>query len=154
MRIIGKFVLRELERKLPQERVGIYQTEFFRYRKVRIQERITKDKIYNLHEPQTACIAKGKAHKAYGLGTKLAVTRGRKTRKITSIKRFAGTPHDSKTLEESLSQSERAKKHIGGTGPTIASINRGSRRKTEVGCTQIYISKTTKEKTKYKKEVA
>ena len=154
LRTIGKRVLRELERKLPQERVGIYQTEFDNYKKVLIQDRNTKDKIYSLHEPQTACIAKGKAHKAYEFGTKVAVTRGRKTGIITSIKRFAGNPHDSKTLEEALAQSERVRKHIGGTRPTIASTDRGFRGKTEVEGTKIYIPKNTKEKTKYKQEVA
>ena len=154
LRTIGKRVLRELERKLPQERVGIYQTEFDNYKKVLIQDRNTKDKIYSLHEPQTAYIAKGKAHKAYEFGTKVAVTRGRKTGIITSIKRFAGNPHDSKTLEEALAQSERVRKHIGGTRPTIASTDRGFRGKTEVEGTKIYIPKNTKEKTKYKQEVA
>ena len=64
-----------------------------------MQEQKTKDKIYSLHEPDVACIAKGKAHKAYEFGTKVAVVRGRKTGVITSLKRFAGNPHDSKTLE-------------------------------------------------------
>ena len=71
-----------------------------------MQERNTNDKVYSLHEPQTACIAKGKAHKAYEFGTKVAVVRGRETRIITAVKKFSGNPHDSKTLEESLAQSE------------------------------------------------
>ncbi len=58
-------------------------------------------KIYSLHEPQVACIAKGKSGKAYAFGAKVALVRGRKTGVITSVKRFFGNPHDSKTLEES-----------------------------------------------------
>ena len=131
-----------------------YEKEFSNYKKVLAQERNSKEKIYSLHEPQTACIAKGKAHKAYEFGAKVAVTRGRKTGIITSIKRFEGNPHDSKTLEESLAQSERVRKHIGGTRPTIASTDRGFRGKTEVEGTKILIPKNNKEKSKYQQQVA
>jgi transposase, IS5 family len=153
LRTIGKRVLRELERKLPQETLKKYETEFSNYKKALLQERNSKDKIYSLHEPQTACIAKGKAHKAYEFGTKVAVTRGRKTGVITSIKRFSGNPHDSKTLEESLAQSQRVREQIGGTRPTIASTDRGFRGVTQVGNTKIEIPKNTKEKSRYQQEV-
>ncbi len=154
LRTIGKRVVRELERKLPEEILKQYETEFSNYKKVLTQERNSKEKIYSLHEPQTACIAKGKAHKAYEFGTKVAVTRGRKTGVITSIKRFSGNPHDSKTLEESLAQSQRVREQIGGTRPTIASTDRGFRGVTQVENTQIVIPKNTKEKSRYKQDVA
>lgn len=154
LRTIGKRVVRELERKLPEEVLKQYETEFSNYKKVLAQERNSKDKIYSLHEPQTACIAKGKAHKAYEFGTKVAVTRGRKTGIITSVKRFSGNPHDSKTLEESLAQSQRVREQIGGTRPTIASTDRGFRGVTQVGDTKIEIPKNTKDKSRYKQEVA
>lgn len=154
LRTIGNRVVRELERKLPEEILKQYQTEFSNYKKVLTQERNSKEKIYSLHEPQTACIAKGKAHKAYEFGTKVAVTRGRKTGVITSIKRFSGNPHDSKTLEESLAQSQRVREQIGGTRPTIASTDRGFRGVAQVGNTQIEIPKNTKEKSRYRQEVA
>lgn len=154
LRTIGHRVVRELERKLPEETLKQYESEFSNYKKVLTQERNSKDKIYSLHEPQTACIAKGKAHKAYEFGTKVAVTRGRKTGIITSIKRFSGNPHDSKTLEESLAQSQRVREQIGGTRPTIASTDRGFRGIAQVGNTQIEIPKNTKEKSRYKQDVA
>ena len=154
LRTIGKRVVRELERKMNQNTVNQYIDEFEKYKKVLSQEQKTKDKIYSLHEPQTACIAKGKAHKAYEFGTKVAVTRGRITGVISSIKRFAGNPHDSKTLEDSLAQSQRVREKAGGTRPTIVSTDRGFRGVTQVETTQILIPKNTKEKTKYKQEVA
>ena len=154
LRTIGLRVVRELERKLPEELQKQYEAEFVIYKKVLTQERNSKDKIYSLHEPQTACIAKGKAHKAYEFGTKVAVVRGRKTGIITAVKRFLGNPHDSKTLEESLDQSERVRVKVGGTRPEIASTDRGFRGQTQVGTTQILIPKNSKEKTKYKQEVA
>jgi transposase, IS5 family len=154
LRTIGKRVVRELERKLPQETLKRYETEFSNYNKALTQEKNSKDKIYSLHEPQTACIAKGKAHKAYEFGTKVAVTRGRKTGVITSIKRFSGNPHDSKTLEETLVQSQRVREQIGGTRPEIASTDRGFRGVTQVENTKIEIPKNTKESSRYKQDVA
>ena len=154
LKTIGLRVVRELERKLPEELKKQYEGEFVIYKKVLTQERNSKDKIYSLHEPQTACIAKGKAHKAYEFGTKVAVVRGRNTGIITAVKRFSGNPHDSKTLEESLAQSERVRTKIGGTRPEIASTDRGFRGQIQVGTTQIVIPKNNKEKTKYKQEVA
>ncbi len=154
LRTIGKRMVRELERKMNQNTVNQYVVEFEKYKKALSQERNTKDKIYSLHEPQTACIAKGKAHKAYEFGTKVAVTRGRRTGVITSVKRFEGNPHDSKTLQEALAQSERVRKKAGGTRPTIASTDRGFRGITQVEITQILIPKNHKEKTKYDQEVA
>jgi len=154
LRTIGKKVLRELERKLPESIKNQYQRLFSNYYKALTQEKNSKDKIYSLHEPQVACIAKGKAHKAYEFGTKVAVVRGRKTGVITAIKRFAGNPHDSKTLEESLAQSQRVREQAGGTRPTIASTDRGFRGITQIASTQIIIPKNNKEKTKYKQEVA
>ena len=154
LRTIGSRVVRELERKLPEHLQKQYEAEFINYKKALTQERNSKDKIYSLHEPQTACIAKGKAHKAYEFGTKVCVVRGRQTGVITAVKRFAGNPHDSKTLEESLAQSERVRKHIGGTRPIIAGTDRGFRGKTEVDGTQILIPKNRKESSRYKQEVA
>jgi len=154
LRTIANRVIRELERKLPEPVLKKYESEFNNYKKVLSQEKNSKDKIYSLHEPQTACIAKGKAHKAYEFGTKVAVTRGRKTGIITSIKRFSGNPHDSKTLEESLAQSQRVREQIGGTRPTIASTDRGFRGLIQVENTKIEIPKNTKEKSRYKQEVA
>nr|WP_293872566.1 IS5 family transposase [Flavobacterium sp.] len=154
LRTIGQRVVRELERKLPEHLQKRYESEFSNCKKALTQERNSKDKIYSLHEPQTACIAKGKAHKAYEFGTKVSVVRGRQTGVITAIKRFSGNPHDSNTLEESLNQSERVRKYIGGTRPKIVTTDRGFRGKTKVDGTQILIPKNTKESSRYKQEVA
>ena len=62
LRTIESRMVRELERKLPVDYQKQYETEFRNYKKVLTQERNSKDKIYSLHEPQTACIAKWKAH--------------------------------------------------------------------------------------------
>ena len=154
LRTIGKRVLRELERKLPESVLKDYEELFKIYFKALTQEKTTKDKVYSLHEPQVACIAKGKSGKNYEFGTKVAVVRGRKTGIITSVKRFCGNPHDSKTLEESLAQSERVRKLAGGTRPKKASADRGFRGIKEVGGTEILIPSSKKEKSQYRQQVA
>ena len=152
LRTIGKRLLRELEIKLPESVLKDYREIFAIYLKALTQEKTTKDKIYSLHESQVACIAKGKSGKNYEFGTKVAVVRGRKTGIISSVKRFSGNPHDSKTLEESLSQSERVRKSVGGTRPKAAT-DRGFRGIKEVEGTLILLP-TKKEKTRYGQQVA
>lgn len=154
LRTIGNRVVRDLERKLPEEVKKQYEGAFANYKKALSLERNSKDKIYSLHEPQTACIANGMAHKAYEFGTKVAIVRGPNTGIITAVKQFLGNPNESKTLEESLAQSERVRTIIGETRPEKASTDRGFRGPTQIGTTQILIQKNNKEKTKYKQEVA
>jgi IS5 family transposase len=84
LRTIGERVLRELERKLSSPILKDDDAVFKIYLKAPTQERNTKDKIYSLHKPQVACIAKGKSGKAYEFGAKVALVRGRKTGVITS----------------------------------------------------------------------
>ncbi|WP_288376846.1 IS5 family transposase [uncultured Chryseobacterium sp.] len=153
LRTIGKRVLRELERKLPADILKDYHPIFSIYLKALTQEKTTKDKIYSLHEPHVACIAKGKSGKNYEFGTKVAVVRGRKTGVITSVKRFFGNPHDSKTLEASLAQSERVRRSVGGTRPGKASADRGFRGIKEVEGTTILLP-AKKDKTRYGQQVA
>ena len=85
LRTIGKRVVRELERKLPEHLQKQYEAEFSNYKTALTQERNSKNKIFSLHEPQTACIAKGKAHKAYEFGAKVCDVRGRQTGVIPNI---------------------------------------------------------------------
>lgn len=47
------------------------------------------------------------------------MVRGRKTGVITSVKRFFGNPHDSKTLEALLAQSERVRILVQGLGRQV-----------------------------------
>lgn len=81
------------------------------------------------------------------------VVRGRQTGVVSSLKKFAGNPHDSYTLEESLAQREQVRKYIRGTRPKIAGTDRGFRGKTEVDGTQIMIPKNRKESSRYQQEV-
>lgn len=132
MTTIGLRVVRELESKLTVELQKHYEQEFVIYEKALTQEQNMKVKICSFHKPHPACIVEGKAHKTYEFGTKVAIIRRRNTGIITAVKRFSGNPHNSKTLEESLAQSERVITKTGGTRPKTASSDRGFRRQTQV----------------------
>jgi IS5 family transposase len=154
LRIIGKRVVRELEPKLPDYLQKQYEVKFSNYKRALTQERNSKNKIFSLHEPQRACIAKGKAHKAYEFGTKVMCCKRTTNRSYLFCKKiFRQSTRYSKTLEESLAQSERVRKHTEGTMPEIASTDRGFRGKTEVEGKQILIPKNKKESSKYQQEV-
>ena len=74
--IAGRLV-RELDRKLSVESIKGYQQPLAIYKQVLKQNRHDSNKIYSLHEPEVACIAKGKIAKPYEFGSKicLAITK-------------------------------------------------------------------------------
>lgn len=104
LKTIAGRLLREVKRELNDSKLKLYEQELAFYQKVLNQKRTDKDKIYSLHKPFTACIAKGKAHKRYEFGNKIGLTTTYKSLIITSIKSFVGNPHDSKTIEPLLNQ--------------------------------------------------
>ncbi len=65
LKTIAGRVVRELFRKLPEEVLQNYEAELLLYQKILNQKKQDKNKIYSIHKPFTACIAKGKAHKQY-----------------------------------------------------------------------------------------
>jgi len=104
LRTIAGRLLRELQRELPAQRLATYSQQTGRYWRVITQQRGDSDKIYSLHKPPTACIAKGKAHKNYEFGNKVGLMTHPTRRVILAIKAFRGNPHDSKTIEPLLAQ--------------------------------------------------
>ena len=113
LRTIAGRLIRELYRKLSAEQLRQYSEELGHYEKVINQQRHDKDKIYSLHKPFTACIAKGKAHQQYEFGNKigLMVSTG-KQMIVTAIDAFTGNPYDGNTIEPLLTQSKRLHDHV------------------------------------------
>ena len=68
------------------------------------QERHSKDKLYALHAPEVVCIAKGKAHKRYEFGAKVAVATTNREGFVLASKAFAGNPYDGHTLAQTSQQ--------------------------------------------------
>ena len=104
--IAGRLV-RELERKLTEERLKLYESELEMFREVLNQKKEDKNKIYSLHKPFTNCISKGKAHKKYEFGNKIGLMVNPVELVILGVESYEGNPHDSKTIEPLLNQMEK-----------------------------------------------
>jgi transposase, IS5 family len=74
--------------------------------KLLLQNREDKNKIYSCHEPQVACIAKGKAHKPYEFGSKACLVVTAQKGIALSMTTHMGNPYDGHLLAESKSKAE------------------------------------------------
>jgi IS5 family transposase len=105
------------------------------FRRVQVQRRWDKGKVYSLHEPDVACIAKGKAHKKYEFGCKVSVAWTKTSGVIVGAKAFVGNPFDGHTLDAALNQVET----ITGRRPLRAATDKGYRGRRMVGATEILL---------------
>jgi len=96
--IAGK-LLREVRKKLEGVDGQGYEGVLAIIDKALKQTRHSKDKVYSLHEPDVACIAKGKSHKPYEFGSKISLSTLPGTNVVVDVSHFVGNPHDSKTLD-------------------------------------------------------
>lgn len=97
--IAGRLV-REIERNTGEK----YAKKLALFNKIINQKKTDKDKIYSIHKPYTACIAKGKASKQYEFGNKIGLVVNPENNVILAIESFLGNPHDSKTIEPLINQ--------------------------------------------------
>jgi len=148
LKTIGGRLVRELRRKLGEQALTQYQSALDMFEKVLAQKQSDKNKIYSLHEPEVACIAKGKIAKKFEFGSKVSVAITKDTNVVVGIVNFTGNPHDSKTLEATLEQVTKILK----IPPQAIIADRGYRGKTKIEDTQIIIPKPLgKKATDYQK---
>jgi IS5 family transposase len=69
-----------------------------------VQERTSKNKLYSLHAPEVVCIAKGKAHRPYEFGSKVAVAVTNREGFVLASKSLEGNPYDGHTLSTTVEQ--------------------------------------------------
>jgi IS5 family transposase len=69
-----------------------------------MQERTSKNKLYSLHAPEVVCIAKGKAHRPYEFGSKVAVAVTNREGFVLASKALEGNPYDGHTLSTTMDQ--------------------------------------------------
>ncbi len=69
-----------------------------------VQERTTKNKLYSLHAPEVVFIAKGKAHRQYEFGSKIAVAMTIREGIVLASKALEGNPYDGHTLNATIIQ--------------------------------------------------
>lgn len=151
VKTIANVLLREIRRKLPQERLMVHQQELALYHKAVNQERNEKDKVYSLHEPDTCCISKGKAHKKYEFGSKAAIAMTKTHCILVGARNFSRNEYDGNTLAPVLCQIEK----ICGQAPEKAFCDRGFRGRKQVGATTIVLpSPPSPKATEYAKRKA
>jgi IS5 family transposase len=75
-----------------------------RSRRILEQNRDDKAKLYSLHAPEVECISKGKAHKRYEFGCKVAVVTTSKAGWVVGIDAVSGNPYDGAMLKPALKQ--------------------------------------------------
>ena len=94
--ILGR-VIRDIERKLPDpgEETGDLLALA---RRLHVQERHDKGKLYSVHAPEVECISKGKAHRRYEFGCKVALAVSSKGGWVLAAQALEGNPYDGHTL--------------------------------------------------------
>ena len=63
-----------------------------------------KNKLYALHAPEVACIAKGKARTPYEFGAKVGIATTNREGLVLAAKTFGGNPYDGHTLADTVAQ--------------------------------------------------
>jgi transposase, IS5 family len=131
-------VFRDVRRKLearPEVAVRFAQI-LPRVERLLAQQRPDKDKLYALHAPEVACIAKGKAHKKYEFGAKVAVAVTNREGLVVGMQTYPGNPYDGQTLAPTLIQVER----LTGTTPARCYVDRGYRGHGVSGGTTVFVA--------------
>ncbi len=142
--IAGRLV-RELDRTLDTATQERYVEELQNCNKIITQQKHDTNKIYSLHEPTTACIAKGKAHKRFEFGSKVSLAVVPGVNIIVGVKNFNGNPNDTITLEPALENI----KLMSGIKFKNAIVDRGYKGKKEVDGTTIVTPRPPNSKQPY-----
>jgi IS5 family transposase len=71
------------------------------------QKRTDSNKLYSLHEPDVQCISKGKAHKRYEFGCKVAVATSNRGDWFLAAMSLEKNPYDGHTLRQTIEAVER-----------------------------------------------
>lgn len=101
--IAGRLV-REINRKLSDDKKLEYAEKLEIYKKILTQQRNDKNKIYSIHENKVYCISKGKSHKKFEFGSKVSVALTANTGIVVGVKNFETNVYDGHTLGEVLEQ--------------------------------------------------
>ncbi|MCH8881415.1 MAG: IS5 family transposase [Planctomycetes bacterium] len=104
--------------------------------RIRGQQPKDNNKLYSLHEPEVQCISKGKAHKRYEFGQKIAVATTNRSHWIVASALMEGNPYDGHTLSKTLTTVER----VTGVAVTDAYVDKGYRGHGYTGGAAVHIA--------------
>jgi IS5 family transposase len=94
-------VLRDIRRKQP-ELDPAFEKLWSLCERLHRQQPTDAGKLYSLHEPEVVCISKGKAHKRYEFGQKIALATSNRGNWIVGVHLCPGSPYDGHTLSSTL----------------------------------------------------
>jgi transposase, IS5 family len=100
------------------------------------QKRTDKNKLYSLHEPHVQCISKGKAHKRYEFGNKVAVAVTNRGDWFLAAESLQGNPYDGHTLSRTLGAVET----VTGVAIKHAYVDKGYRGHDYTGKATVHIA--------------
>ena len=111
-------------------------TLLFRTDRIRQQQPKDSHKLYSLHEPEVQCISKGKAHKRYEFGQKVAVATTNGDNWVVTSRLMTHNPYDGHTLAETLAAVES----VTGIMITDAYVDKGYRGHDYTGSAEVHIA--------------
>jgi len=109
---VGRMI-RDIERKAPAPGTAPGSTDeelstlLARCQRLIDQKPTDSNKLYSLHEPEVRCISKGKAHKRYEFGQKVAVATTNRRDWFVGALLCEDNPYDGHTLNKTLDQVEQ-----------------------------------------------
>lgn len=115
-------VIRDIRRKCPKPAPAL-KSLLERSERIFRQQRHDTGKLYSVHAPEVECIAKGKAHKPYEFGCKVAIVTTSKNNWVVGVEAVHENPYDGATLSPALKQVERTTE----VRPQAAFVDRGFR---------------------------
>jgi IS5 family transposase len=118
---VGRLI-RDIRRKASHPDEALV-TLLARADRVRQQQPHDTHKLYSLHEPEVQCISKGKAHKRYEFGQKVAVASTNRGNWMVAAQLLPDNPYDGHTLADTLT----AVQAVTGVAVTDAYVDKGYR---------------------------
>ncbi len=107
-----------------------------RAERIRCQQPKDKKKLYSLHEPEVQCISKGKAHKRYEFGQKIAVATTNRSNWFVASRLCENNPYDGHTLNDTLATVES----VTGVAVTDVYVDKGYRGHGYAGGAEVHIA--------------
>ena len=104
--------------------------------RIRQQQPQDSHKLYSLHEPEVQCISKGKAHKRYEFGQKVALATTNGGNWIVTSQLVENNPYDGHTLAATLATAESNT----GIAITDVYVDKGYRGHDYSGGAQIHVA--------------
>ena len=99
-------IVRDIERKT-DDMDGTLAMYLERSKRLLSQERHSSHKLYSIDAPEVECISKGKAHKRYEFGCKVAVAATTWGNWVLTSRAMHGNPYDGHTLSNTIEGAER-----------------------------------------------